>query len=174
MALAMKNQPSEFVQSALELEEVFASIEGLAGSLDRLELNSEAGLERAKKLLVRLTERSQGLQGALETLLRTLETRRSSVEDAVATVNAKTPLIAEKFQEAEDKLERFQQLGVRVKELTAEAPHLPSEEVRKRLQELTAEAGAVQEAARLGKLRSLEKNAQNLRSSLKALSRKLA
>ena len=169
----MKRPTSNFVQSALELDEIFTSLEQISSSLETLEPDSEANLERAKKLLMRFTEKSQGLQGGLETLLRSLDDRRRSVEAAVALVNDLAPLVGEKFRQAEEKLERLQGLADQVKELTGEARTLGPAEVRIRLQELTDEATALQEEARAGKLRSLERGASSLRSSLKDLSRKM-
>lgn len=170
----MKKPPSDFVQSALELDELFANLEQISASLEQVELDSEPNLERAKKLLLRFTEKSQGLQGALETLLLTLDARRRSVETAVAQVNERAPLIGEKFRQAEEKLERLQALADQVKELSAEARQLGSVEVRQRLLELTERAAALQEEARLGKLRSLEKNAASVRASLKDIARRMA
>lgn len=170
----MKQPPSDFMVAAFELEDIFAGIEQLSGSLERLEPTSEPELERAKKLLVRFTEKSQNLQGGLETLVRVLKERQASVEQAVAVVNAKAPLIAEKFREAEEKVERFQALADRVNALTELAARLGPETLREQLEALAAEAGGLYEEARQDKLRTLEKNAQALRASLRELLRKLA
>ena len=60
----MKDE-SDFIRAALSLEETYAGLEQLTQSLKRLELDCEPNLERAKKLLVRFSQQSTGLQGAL-------------------------------------------------------------------------------------------------------------
>lgn len=168
----MKDQ-SEFISAALSLEETFAGLEQLAQSLERLELDCEPNLERAKKLLIRFSQQSTGLQGALESFSQSLLARRQSVERAVAMVEARAPLVNEKFREAEEKLARFQELANRVTTLTGEAGRLGPTEVLQQLQSLAEEAASIQDEARRSKLRTLENNAKNLKATLKELSRKL-
>jgi hypothetical protein len=169
----MKEPQSEFIRSALSLEETFAGLEQLAQSLERLELDCEPNLERAKKLLLRFSQQSGGLQAALESFSQSLLARRQAVEQAVAMVEARAPLVGEKFREAEEKLARFQELANRVTALTGEAGRLGPAEVLQQLQSLADEAASIQEEARRSKLRTLESNAKNLRATLKELSRKL-
>lgn len=169
----MKKPTSEFLQAALRLEDVFAGIEQLSGSLDRLQPDSEAELERARKLLVRFTETSERLQDALETLVSSLQARRQSVEQAVGVVNDKASLIANMFGQAEQKQARLQELAQRVQDLSVEAPSLGTEELRARLELMNAEVAAIQEEARVEKLRSLQKNAKDIRLQLKDIIRSL-
>lgn len=170
----MKNKtPSAFVQSALALDDAFQELEDLAGSISRLELNSETALEKARALLLRFGERSSTLGAALQELGQKLDERRVSVEQAAVGVSERMPLIQDRFLEAEEKLQRFQALGARVREVTDAARSLGPSEVVLRLRALMDEAAALQEDARASQLRGLEKNIQTLRHNLRGILHKL-
>jgi hypothetical protein len=169
----MSEPSSPFLRSALELEKTFAGLGGLAQSLERLELEGESNLERAKKLLLQFTQQSAGLQSVLEAFSESLQARRQSVEQAVALVNAKAPQVADALSEVETRLGRFQELAERVRLLNGQAARLAPGELRQRLDELLEESGVVQEEARSSKLRTLELKARELRSGLKELRLKL-
>lgn len=171
----MKNKPthSAFVQSALALDGAFQELEDLAGSIGRLELNSETALEKARNLLLRFGERSSTLGEALQELGQKLDERRRAVEQAALGVSERMPLIQERFLEAEEKLQRFQALGGRVREVTEAARAIGPVETLTRLRGLMDEAAALQEEARAANLRTLEKNVQTLRQNLRGIAHKL-
>lgn len=171
----MKNKPthSAFVQSALALDGAFQELEDLAGSIGRLELNSETALEKARSLLLRFGERSSTLGEALQELGQKLDERRRAVEQAALAVSERMPLIQERFLEAEEKLQRFQALGGRVREVTEAARAIGPVETLTRLRGLMDEAAALQEEARGANLRTLEKNVQTLRQNLRGIAHKL-
>jgi hypothetical protein len=173
-AMKGKPPPNSFIQAALELDETFASVEQIAGSLERLELDSETALERAKVLLVRFSERSQSLGSVLTHFGREMEQRRSQVEAAVQAVNDKAPLVQERFRRTEEKMERFRALSLKVREVTDAVASLGPAQVASRLRELAEEAEGLREEAREARLKTLEKNAHNLGKSLGSIAGKLA
>lgn len=169
----MKKKTSAFVQAALELDETFDTLEEIAGSLSRLELNGESSYEKAKQLLTRFTERSQGLGDVLIALGQTLDERRTAVQDAVESVNERAPEVQQKLEDVERKIDRFRKLSAKVQDVTQSASRLGPAEVATRLRKLTEEAASLAEEAKAAKLRTLERNISSLRKSLKSIAHQL-
>lgn len=171
----MKNKPapSPFIQTALNLDDGIRDMEELAGAICRLELTSESALEKSKQLLARFTQQSQNLAEHLIQLGQKLQERRADAELAIHKVNEQAPIIQQTFLRVEEKVDRFQALGVRVRELTQSAGQLGVAETVAGLQILADEAASIQEEARGANLRSLERNAKELRQDLRELMRKL-
>lgn len=168
-----KPTPSSFLQAAEALDACFQELEDVAGSLGRLELNSESNLERARVLLTRFTSASEGLGGALVRLGQSLEERRRGAEAAIEKANERALVIQDAFAEAESKVDRFNALGQKVRELTSAASRLGLADTRTALRDLADQAEQIQEEARDSNLRTLETNARQLRQSLRELDAKL-
>lgn len=169
-----KPTPSSFLLAAQQLDGCFQELENLAGSIGRLELNSEASLERARVLLTRFTTASESLASALVQLGQSLDDRRRGADAAVAMVDAQASIIQAAFAQAEAKVERFNALGIKVRELTSAATRLGVADTRLALRDLADEAEQIHQEARQSNLRTLETNAKQLRQSLRELDAKLA
>lgn len=182
---------SAFGQSALELDSDFAEMERLAAELQRLDIETESGLERARKLLTRFSECGQRVGTGVPVLARTLEEARGRAEKAAETVFARAGDIQKRQQEADRLLERFNSLGEMVGKINAMvtqlrkpggaklsdeeramiARHMP--EINVQLGKLIDEARKLKEDSHAANMKSLEKNAESLLQSMQAMSRKL-
>lgn len=164
---------SRFLEAARALDEAFDNLEQTAGQLGRLELNTEASLDKARHLLERFASRSETLGQLLTQLGVTLSERQAAVQAAVEEVNQVAPRVQARLEAARDKMERFGALGVAMRELTAEARSLGPDEVARRLRSLTERALELQEEARRDKMPGLERGVQSLRKTLKSVTAQL-
>lgn len=164
---------SPFLQAAQTLDETFDALEQTAGSLGRLEMTSETALDKARQLLERFSQRSLNLGEQLSALGRTLQERQDSLQLSIARVQEIAPVIQARLQEVQAMMDRFQALGLAMRDLTAEAQSLRPEQTAARLKELTEQAMALQEEAQKARLPGVQRGVQNLRKSLKAASAQL-
>ena len=88
-------------------------------------------------------------------------------------VHEKAPVIHEQFRATEARVEAFQALSLKVRDVTESATRLGPVDLASRLRELADEAATLQLDAHGANLKTLEKNAQNLGKSLRAMAGKL-
>lgn len=183
---------SPFAQAALALDDDFAQLERLSGEIDRLAIDTDNGLDRAKLLLVRFGECGERVGQNIQALATALSESQKRAEKAAQSVSARAALVQERQQEANRLLERFQGLGEMVRKVTeavvqlqnpakgALSPeekallvkHLP--ELNEKLGVLADEAFKIKDEARESKMKALEKDADALGQSMQAMRRKLS
>ncbi|MBI3928997.1 MAG: hypothetical protein HY319_25870 [Armatimonadetes bacterium] len=176
-----KNKPAmtPFAQAALALDESFSELERLAESIRRLEVDSDSTIDRARLLLTRFGKCSEQLGASLQSLGQALDERRAAAENAIREVSARVPAIQERFQQAEQNLERFRLLGLKVREVIESATRESRgggaglAALAEDVHALTREAESIEAQARAAGLRNLEKNAMSLRQTLRSVAEKV-
>jgi chromosome segregation ATPase len=182
---------SPFAQAALKLDEDFQELERLAGSLERAEIDSDAGLERSRDLLGKFGECSSRIGSEIQALASSLEDSRSRAEKAAGSAAQRAALIQERMTRTNSLNERFKNLAEMVrmvsdgiaqfkkpggqqmteeerKFLSGKLPELDSQ-----MSDLGAQALKLKEEARQENMKLLEKNADSLGQTLESARQKL-
>jgi uncharacterized membrane protein len=181
-----------FADSAINLDSAFTELEELSGQIERLDIESDSGLERAKQLLGKFAEAGQRIGDGVQVLAKSLEDSRSRAEAAAQIVSARAGDIQKRQEENDQMLSRFGALGESVKKISEKiiqfkkpAGEKLSEDERdaltKQLPELDSQlSGLIDEAQGLRvdaqqlKLKSVERNADSLSQTLLSARRKLS
>src|SRR4051812_9858905 len=112
-----KNDLTPFGQFALSLDSDFREFERLKSQLEKTELDSDFGLERAKQLLTKFSECGMRITEGIQGFAKALEDARHCAETAAIAVSARA-LVVQERQEACDRLAgRFQTLGEKVRKM---------------------------------------------------------
>lgn len=182
---------SAFGESAISLDHDFGMLEQLSGQLERLEIETDSGLERARVLLSRFSETGLKIGDGIQALAKNLDEARARAEKAAELVSTRAMEVQKRQNEAEQLLARFQQLGEMVKKITAAVSQLKKPEggklsddekslLLKYLPELNAqldillgETRRLKDDAQAAKHKALEKNADSLNQSLQAVRNRL-
>lgn len=183
---------SEFFQSAAALDADFAELERLGGQLDRLEIDSDNGLEQAQKRLARFSECGERIGTGIMALAKALDETRARAEKLAEVVRARAVVVQERQNETQRLLMRFQSLGELAKKINATiaglkkpvkkgeltddekallSQHMP--EIDSKLGMLLDEARKLREDARKVNMKALERNAETLSQALLSARRQL-
>jgi chromosome segregation ATPase len=186
----MKNL-SAFAQAAMTLDSDFAELGQLSGQLERLSLESDSGLDRAKKILVQFGECGERIGDRLQTLAKTLDEARSRAEKAAQFIGARAGEVQARQQENERLTEKFGALNEMVRKVTmllgqlkkpqgeklsAEEQSILAEklpELDEQLGTLSNEAGKLKVEAQKANMKTIERNADSLSQTLTSARRKL-
>lgn len=183
---------SPFGQASLALDQDFSELERLAGEIERMEIQTDNGFERAKKLLGHFGETGERIGSGVQAMARELEAARARAEAAATIVSAKAAAIQQRQIQENEMSERFNALGEMVRKVTTSmaqlqkpagttlseeernllTQHLP--EMDSRLGMLVDEARKLQADAEAIQLKSMVKNADAMAQSLDAARRKLS
>lgn len=183
---------SSFAEAALKLDSDFIELDQLSGQLERLDLNSDSGLERAKEILGKFGECGARIGDGVQKLAKELEEARIRAEKAAGTVAARAEQVQER-QQAHDRLsERFHNLTEMVRKVSAliaelkkaEGEKMSDEEkaiVTQRLPEfesqltlLVDEAQKLKNEAQEANMKTLVRNADSLSQTLLSAKRKIS
>jgi chromosome segregation ATPase len=182
---------SPFAEAALKLDEDFQELERLAGSLERAEIDSDAGLERSRDLLGKFGECSSRIGSEIQALASSLEDSRSRAEKAAESAARRAALIQERMNRTNSLNERFKNLAEMVrmvsdgiaqfkkpggqqmteeerKFLSGKLPELDSQ-----MSDLGAQALKLKAEAKQENMKLLEKNADSLGQTLESARQKL-
>jgi len=181
-----------FAESALNLDSAFNELEQLSGQIERLDIDSDSGLERAKQLLGKFAEAGQRIGDGVQLLAKSLEESRARAEAAALIVSTRAGDIQKRQEENDQMLSRFGALGESVRKISEKivqfkkpAGEKLNEDERdaltKQLPELDSQlSGLIEEAQGLRvdaqqlKLKSIERNADSLGQTLLSAKRKLS
>lgn len=182
---------SAFIESALNLDSAFNELEQLGGQIERLDVETDSGLERAKQLLAKFAECGQRIGEGVQHLAKSLDETRRRAEAAAQAVTTRANDIQKRQEENDQMMARFGSLGVSVKKITESIVHFKKptgekmsaeehEALSKQLPELDAqlsrlieEAQGLKVDAHQLKLKSIERNADSLSQTLLSARRKL-
>lgn len=180
---------SPFGRWALQLDTDLTELKRLGAQIERLEIESDSGLEHALKLLAQFAHRGENITQGIQGFAQTLQDARSEAEAAATMVAARAQEIQARKQLQDQMQERISMLGKRVKEVSdsmtgirkseagslSEDPRITEQlrEMDARLAEFVAEAQAIQLEARESHMRSIERNAESLFGTLQSARRKL-
>jgi chromosome segregation ATPase len=183
---------SSFAEAALSLDKDFTELDTLSGQLERLDLNSDSGLERAKEILAKFGECGSRIGDGVQKLAKELEEARVRAEKAASSVSARATEVQER-QQAHDRLsEKFHTLTEMVRKVStliaelkkAEGQKMTDEEktlVTQRLPEfesqlslLVEEAQKLKNEAQEANMKTLVRNADSLSQTLLSAKRKIS
>ena len=183
---------SPFGQVALALDAEFTQFNELSGQIDRLDIDSESGLERGKKLLAAFSECGERVGTGIQELAKQLDVARTQAESAAEIVTARASAIQKRHEESERLLVKFQTLADMVRKVTTAVAQLQKPaggklsdedrahlvqflpEINTQLGVLFDEASKLQEEASAAKNKTVERNADYLRQSLQAIRGRLS
>lgn len=186
MASFDRKSVSSFAQSALDLDSKFSELERLSGEFASVMIESDSGLDRARRLLAQFGECGQQVGDGVQVLARELEGTRARAEKAAQVVSNRVTSFQERQKETELMFSRLQALGGRVREVTERVAllkgpgggelkvenidlvgkHLP--ELTGELEILIGEAQKLKLDARSANMKNLETNVDSLGQTLKA------
>jgi hypothetical protein len=181
---------SKFAQAALDLDANFQEFERLAGQVEREDVQSDTGFERASKILAKLDATGQKIGTGMIALSEALEESRASTERAANIANARAVAVEERQALSEQMIERLRFLGETVRSITESVNSMrqPAEmitaeereilarqlpEFHVQLGKLVDEVQKLKVDAGAAHMRSLEKSADALRQSLQAARHRL-
>jgi chromosome segregation ATPase len=183
---------SSFAEAALSLDKDFTELDILSGQLERLDLNSDSGLERAKEILAKFGECGGRIGDGVQKLAKELDEARVRAEKAANSVSARATEVQER-QQAHDRLsEKFHTLTEMVRKVStliaelkkAEGQKMTDEEkalVTQRLPEfesqlslLVDEAQKLKNEAQEANMKTLVRNADSLSQTLLSAKRKIS
>jgi len=174
---------SAFAQSALELDTSFEELERLAGQIERAELESDQDFEHVTRLLGRFSDCGGRIGAGVQTLAQELEQARVRAEKAAGLVAERSVIVQQRREASQRMLESFQALALKARGITESMQALKSQDreaLLARLPEINSELDALSEdVARLEKdalaqgLKTLAKNADSMKQSLKAARERL-
>ncbi len=184
MASVNTDHLTPFGQLALRLDHDFSELNRLSGQIERLEIETDSGLELAIRLLGQFAKHGQGVSDGIKDFAKALESARREAEKA-ATVVAERAALVQRRQAEQDQLRaKFQELGARVQEtssgiaelkkrgdlaeISAEEKTQHLRDMESRLTEFAEQAKAIQEEARQSRLRKLEREADSLFGTLQS------
>ena len=175
---------SAFAEAALNLDAQFRDFERLANELDRVDLDSDRGLERGLKIMGELETCREGFAPASQQMAKALEEAQGQVARAAEIVTQRETAVQDRRAVVDSLLERYRSLGEMLRqvstavgqlnktdsgELTADqrtalTSRLP--EFNSHLGTLVDEARKLMDDARVANMKALERNADSLRQSL--------
>jgi hypothetical protein len=186
------NERSAFAQAALSLDSEFAEFERLARELEKLPIDSESGMERARKLLGHFEGVGERIDEGMHALARNLDEARQRTEAIAQQVTERARAIQERQVQTNEMFERFQKLSDMARQITVAVGQLmqPREtelsseeknlilsklpEVDEKMGVIVDEARKLMDDARHAKLKTLERSADSLRQSLQSARQKLS
>lgn len=184
---------SLFGQTALELDSGFTQMQHLARDLESLSIETDSGLERAKKLLGQFEACTQAITDCSQAFSKVLQETKAATEKSAEMVAHRAQAVHERQVESEQMLYRFKTLGEMVRKTTEAVtqvvqplpgtPAIPEEAHRvlmSRLPDFNEQMGVlVEEAKNLmqdahkANMKSIERNADSLRQTLQAARHRL-
>lgn len=186
-----KKPQSPLVKAVLTLDEHFAELERVGTKINTMELKSEFDLEHAQKLLMRFAECGHGVSEEVTNLGQLLNEARSRAETIASGVAERAAQLQSRKVDEQAKLAEFNELGTKVRELSAglaslrrgEGEQLTPEDRAKislslsqfesQLAPLIEHAQRLRREAHEAKMKSLEQNADSLTQTLQSIQTKL-
>lgn len=180
-----------FGKKALELDHDFSELSRLSGQIERLDIETEGNLELSIRLLTQFAKHGQNISEGIQEFSQTLQAARVQSELAASIVAERAALIQKRQDERNALQEKFQQLGVKVQEVSSglaslklkegepateeQRAQLPIRlrEMDSRLMDFAAEAKSIQQEAHEVRLRKIEREAESLYGTLESARRKV-
>jgi chromosome segregation ATPase len=175
----------------MQLDAAFVEFERLARELEQLDIASDTGFDRARSLLSEVDGCRQKLESSMQAMAAELDAARGHSEKAAQAILGRALQVQDRQRDSEALLQRFQQLGGMVKQISDSVRELnvqppgkmsPKEqaELDERLPQFDEQMSALVDAARklmddarAANLKTLERNADTLRQSLQAARHRL-
>ena len=182
---------SPLVKSVLALDDYLAELERVGGKINETDMTSDFDIEYLQKLMSRFAECGQGVSEEVTNLSIQLQEARARAEAIAQRVTSQAELFNNRRNEHNEKLEKFRELGERVRDLNVEISRfrppqgqgLTTEDRAKfsssipafeaQLNALIEELEELRKSARNSHMRALERSAESLAQTLLAVRKKL-
>jgi hypothetical protein len=182
---------SSFGRLAVKLDEHFMELTRLSGQIERLDIDSESGLELAVKLLNQFAEHGKNVSEGIQGFSKVLQETRERSEVAVKQVAERAEFIHQRKQQKNQLREKLHQAEQNVKAANAnlvsfrnngksEFTHEARLQIKAQLERLNedlkrvlADVQTIKEAAGRLKFKSVEHDAKNLLDALRSSCRKI-
>lgn len=186
MSKKAKDELSDFARAALALDVRFEEFCRLSQELQRVTIDSDSGLERARILLKDLNECREGFTPASQDMARALEDARQRTALAAQAIETQEQAVQQRISHVENMLTRYRLLGDTVRRVTtavSELKYSPGHGLsqaeqtllQSKMPELSQQMGIVvdearklMDEAREANMKTLERNADSLRQSVQA------
>jgi chromosome segregation ATPase len=173
---------SPLVKAVLALDNHLSELERVGTKINATDMTSDVDVDFIQKLMARFAECGQGIAEEVANLSRHLQEAQTHSQSIADGVGRQAELFTARRTEQNQKVEQFQLLGEKVRELNTEItrfrddrtqlianiPHLETQ-----LTALIDELETLRQSARGSRMRSLEKNAESLTQTLQAVRRRL-
>ena len=162
----------------MKLDTDFSELIRISGQIERLEFQSDSGLERALKLLTQFAQHGQNITEGIQEFSQALQSARENSEKAATLVAERAQEVQQRKQTRDAMQEKIGQLGSKVKQLnetlsTAREPEQLNA-LDSHLAAFIEEARTIkQEAAELN-LKEIARNAESLFGTLQSARAKLS
>jgi DNA repair exonuclease SbcCD ATPase subunit len=181
-----KTQENPLVVAARQLAEELERFETLSGELERMAINSEKSLQRARQGLEACAEHEAKLAERLRAFAQAMQETQAAQLRCIEQASAATGRIQERQTQRAELQRRLAVLGQNAREVSAPVASLPEgsaavsgdmlaplQEVERRLDAVIAEAGEVRSKAQLEDWHDLQRDTQALEQQLQALRNKI-
>lgn len=187
----LKSQ-SPLVQAVLALDHQFSELERLSAKIEETQMKTDSDFEQLQHLMGRFAECGTTITSEVVNLSTALNDARANAEASAQKVGARAEQLQSWQGERQKKMAAFQNLGEKVRALTASLQDLRRPEgvpatdedrakIAQRLAELESqlaplieEAETIKNEAQGSRMRELETGAHALGQSLQAMSKKLS
>ncbi len=183
--------PSPLVLAVLSLDENFANLMRLSSRIDEVDLKSNFDFDQVEKLITLFSETGEKISSDIAGFVQVLNEARTAAESSAERVAVKAQQLRFKKDDTADKMIQFNQLSEKVSKLNEsllqfrrvdgqELSEQDKVDLKNRLNEVAgqlkgfiAEAEALKNLGQESKLKVLEQNADAMRQSLIAVSKKI-
>jgi hypothetical protein len=183
--------PSPLVLAVLTLDAHFSDLKRLSERIESLDLKSNFDFEQSEKLINLFAETGEAISADIAHFVNVLNETRGEGEAAAEKVSARADQLKLRRTDIQDKMARFHALSEKVVELNQSLLEFKrpegevlleadKEQLKARLTEVAAQlSGLIDEAQELkdlghnAKIKDLEQNAEAMRQSLIAVSKKI-
>jgi chromosome segregation ATPase len=173
---------SPLVKSVLALDNYLSDLERVGTKINSTDMTADFDLEYVQKLMARFAECGQGISEEVTNLSTHLQEAQTRAEAVAQNVSRQAELLKVRREEQDRKLEEFQILGEKVRDLNTVIggfrddraklkANLPA--IESQLGELIQDLQRLRSSARDSRMRAIEKNAESLAQSLEAARKKL-
>jgi len=178
---------SSFGRLAVALDSQFLELDRISGQIERLDIESESGLERAIKLMSEFAQIGQSIGDSMQEFSGALQSSRERAESAARNVAERAQRVQARKQLQDQMQKKFGILSAKVKEVSVAIAMVkrPEDETERnqmseKLKEIDAhlsqfiqEAETLKNEAHDSHLKSVERNAESLWATLQSARRKL-
>jgi predicted nucleic acid-binding Zn-ribbon protein len=166
---------SHLVQSVLALDNHLTELERVGTKINSTDMTADIDLEFIQKLMARFAECGQGVSTEVANLSAHLQEAQTRAESIAQGVGRQAELFAARRKEQNDRMEEFQILSERVRNLNAGIGQFRDDPaaLEAQLTSLLEDLDKLRLSARNSRMRSLEKHAESLGQALQAARKKL-
>jgi len=183
--------PSPLVLAVLTLDAHFADLKRLSDRIDSIDLKSNFDFEQSERLINHFAETGQAISTDIAHFVNVLNETRAEAELAAQKVSVRADQLKIRKDDIQEKMARFHALSEKVVQLNQSLMEFKRpagealaeqdrEQLKNRLSEIAGQlTGLVEEAEHLkdighdSKIKVLEQNAEAMRQSLIAVSKKI-